>query len=164
MVNNIILICLFILFISGISYVLLRLKEETSLKKTSKGEDLQITPEEVLAQVKNLLESGDTSTAQKLGKKYLDKNPEHHELRKLLVKSYIEQKKEYEAINNLCILTKFFPDDLELFSQLAALYKNTHQQKKAMHYYAYILGKDQYNIIAIKNLADFLYNCNKKPC
>ncbi len=162
MINNIILICLFILFVSGIAYVFLRIKEETKSKTTHKGEDLQITPEEILAQVKTLMDAGDNSTAQKLGKKYLDKNPEHHELRKLLIKSYIDQKKEYEAINNLCILTKFFPDDLELFSQLATLYKNTHQQRKAMHYYAYILGKDQYNIMAIKNLADLYYDNKQK--
>lgn len=162
MINQIILTILFLLFLSGISYVFLKLKEETNSKKTSKSEELQITPEEVLLQVKTLLDSGDKDTAQKLGKKYLDKNPEHHELRRLLIKTYMDQKKEYEAINNLCILTKFFPDDLDIFCQLATLYKNTHQHKKAMHYYAYILGKDQYNVLAMKNLADLYYNNKQK--
>lgn len=159
--NNLILAILFIFLISGVSYVYLKLKEETGKKKKDKGENLQISPEDVLQQVELLLVNADYSTAQKLAKKYLCQNPYHHDLRKLLVKSYITTQKEYEAISNLLVLIQFYPDDLSLYQQLATLYKNTHQNKKAIHFYSYILSKDKYDLAAMRNLAN-LYYANKQ--
>ncbi|MBS4760204.1 MAG: tetratricopeptide repeat protein [Clostridium sp.] len=161
MLNNIILIVLFICFVSGLAYVYMRLKEETK-KAPKKGEDLQISPEEVIKQVEALFLNGDFSTGQKLAKKYLAQNPYHHELRKLLVKSYIENQKEYDAISNLLVLVQFYPDDLSLYAQLATLYKNTHQQKKAIHFYSYLLTKDKYDLNAMRNLAELYYNNKQK--
>lgn len=159
--NNLILAILFIFLISGVSYVYLKLKEETGKKKKDKGENLQISPEDVLQQVELLLVNADYATAQKLAKKYLCQNPYHHDLRKILVKSYITTQKEYEAISNLLVLVQFYPDDLSLYQQLATLYKNTHQNKKAIHFYSYILSKDKYDLIAMRNLAN-LYYANKQ--
>ncbi len=161
MLNNIILLILFICFVSGLAYVYMRLKEETK-KAPKKGEDLQISPEEVIKQVETLFLNGDFSTGQKLAKKYLAQNPYHHELRKLLVKSYIENQKEYDAISNLLVLVQFYPDDLSLYAQLATLYKNTHQQKKAIHFYSYLLTKDKYDLNAMRNLAELYYNNKQK--
>lgn len=161
MLNNIILIILFICFVSGLAYVYMRLKEETK-NVNKKGEDLQITPEEILKQVEALFLNGDFSTGQKLGKKYLAQNPYHHELRKMLVKSYIETQKEYDAISNLLVLVQFYPEDLSLYAQLANLYKNTHQQKKAIHFYSYLLTKDKYDLNAMRNLAELYYNNKQK--
>lgn len=161
MLNNIILLILFICFVSGLAYVYMRLKEETK-KAPKKGEDLQNSPEEVIKQVETLFLNGDFSTGQKLAKKYLAQNPYHHELRKLLVKSYIENQKEYDAISNLLVLVQFYPDDLSLYAQLATLYKNTHQQKKAIHFYSYLLTKDKYDLNAMRNLAELYYNNKQK--
>ncbi len=161
MLNNIILIVLFVCFMAAVSYVYLQLKA-VSVKKSSKGEDLQITPDEVYKQVEALLANADFSTAQKLAKKYLNQNPYHHELRKLLVKSYIETQKEYEAISNLLVLVQFYPDDISLYLQLANLYKNTHQNKKAIHFYSYLLSKDKYDVNSMRNLAELYYNNKQK--
>lgn len=162
MLNNIILLFLLICLISGISYVFLRLKEESSLKSQKGGEDLQISQEEVLKQTESLILAGDIGTAQKLAKKYLCQNPYHHELRKLLVKSYIETQKEYDAISNLLVLIQFYPDDLSMYIQLANLYKHTHQNKKAIHFFTYVLSKDKYDLNAMRNLAELYFNNKQK--
>lgn len=161
MLNNLILIALFICFVSGLIYVYMRLKEET-LKTKKKGDDLQMTPEEVLKQVESLFLNADTSTGYKLAKKYLAQNPYHHDLRRLLAKSYVENQKEYEAISNLLVLVQFYPDDLSLYSQLACLYKDTHQQKKAIHFYTYLLSKDKYDVNSMRCLAELYYNNKQK--
>lgn len=162
MLNNLILIVLLICFISAVSYVYLCLKAEVSKKAAKKGEDLQITPDEVIKQVQALTANADFATAQKLAKKYLCQNPYHHELRKILVKSYIETQKEYEAISNLLVLVQFYPDDMSLYLQLANLYKNTHQSKKAIHFYSYLLSKDKYDVNSMRNLAELYYNNKQK--
>ncbi len=162
MLNNLILIILFICFVAGLAYVYLRLKEETSKYKKKDADDLQITPEEVYKQVETLLLAGDIGTAQKLAKKYLAQNPYHHDLRRLLIKSYIETQKEYEAISNLLVLVQFYPDDIGLYQQLATLYKNTHQNKKAIHFYSYLLSKDKYDVNAMRNLAQLYFNNKQK--
>lgn len=162
MLNNLILIVLFVCFVSGLAYVYLRLKEETSKTKEKSGEDLQISPDEIYQQVEALILNADYSTAQKLAKKYLCQNPYHHDLRKLLVKSYIETQKEYEAISNLLVLIQFYPDDLSMYLQLATLYKNTHQNKKAIHFYNYVLSKDKYDVNSMRNLAQLYFNNKQK--
>lgn len=162
MLNNLILIILFIFFVSGLAYVYLLLKAEASKHRSKKGEDLQITPDEVYKQVEALLLNADFNTAQKLAKKYLAQNPYHHELRKLLVKSYIETQKEYEAISNLLVLFQFYPDDLTIAQQLATLYKNTHQNKKAIHFYSYLLSKDKYDVNSMRNLAALYFDNKQK--
>lgn len=162
MLNNLILIVLFVCFVSGLIYVYLRLKEETGKTKKKGGEELQISPEDIYKQVEALIINADFATAQKLAKKYLAQNPYHHDLRKLLVKSYIETQKEYEAISNLLVLVQFYPDDLSLYLQLATLYKNTHQNKKAIHFYSYVLSKDKYDLNSMRNLAELYYNNKQK--
>ena len=138
MLNNLVLIILLVCLVSAVSYVYLCLKAETLRHAEKKGEELQMSPEEVMQQVESLIAAGDNSTAQKLAKKYLCQNSYHHDLRKLLVKSYIDTKKEYDAISNLLVLIQFYPDDLSLHGQLATLYKLTHQNKKAIHFYSYL--------------------------
>lgn len=161
MSNNLVLIILLIFFILGVLYVFLKLKEAAS-SSNKNGEHLQITPEEVYQQVEALVANADYATAQKLAKKYLNQNPSHYDLRRLLVKIYVTNKKEYEAISNLLVLIKVFPDDLALYSQIADLYRDTRQTKKAVHYYSYILSKDKYDLHAMKALALIYYNNKQK--
>ena len=161
MSNNLVLIILLIFFILGVLYVFLKLKEAAS-SSNKNGEHLQITPEEVYQQVEALVANADYATAQKLAKKYLNQNPSHYDLRRLLVKIYVTNQKEYEAISNLLALIKVFPDDLALYSQIADLYRDTRQTKKAVHYYSYILSKDKYDLHAMKALALIYYNNKQK--
>ena len=161
MSNNFVLIILLIFFVLGILYVLLKLKDN-SPSQHQQGENLQISPDEVYQQVEALAANADYNTAQKLAKKYLNQNPYHHDLRKLLVKIYISIQKEYEAISNLLVLIKTFPDDMSLYTQIADLYRDTHQTKKAVYYYSYLLCKDKYDLHAMKSLALLYYNNKQK--
>lgn len=139
----------------------MKIKDSSSVQNTG-GEHLQISPEEVYQQVESLMNNADYNTAQKLAKKYLNQNPYHHDLRKLLVKIYVSIQKEYDAISNLLVLIKAFPDDINLYIQIADLYRDTHQSKKAVHYYSYILSQDKYNLHAMKALALIYYNNKQK--
>ncbi len=161
MSNNLVLIILLIFFVLGILYVFMKIKDSSSVQNTG-GEHLQISPEEVYQQVESLMNNADYNTAQKLAKKYLNQNPYHHDLRKLLVKIYVSIQKEYDAISNLLVLIKAFPDDINLYIQIADLYRDTHQSKKAVHYYSYILSQDKYNLHAMKALALIYYNNKQK--
>lgn len=161
MSNNSVLFILLIFLVLGILYVFLKLKENTSSQNT-KGENLQISPEEVYQQVETLAANADYNTAQKLAKKYLNQNPYHHDLRKLLVKIYMTTQKEYDAISNLLVLIKTYPDDINLYTQIADLYRDTHQTKKAVHYYSYILSQNKYDLHAMKALALIYYNNKQK--
>lgn len=68
MLNNLILIVLFVCFVSGLIYVYLRLKEETGKTKKKGGEELQISPEDIYKQVEALIINADFATAQSLQK------------------------------------------------------------------------------------------------
>ena len=57
---------------------------------------------------------------------------------------------------------QFYPDDTNLYQQLATLYKNTHQTKKAIHFYSYLLTKDKYDLNAMRNLAQLYYENKQK--
>lgn len=162
MLNNFILAILSIGFIFLVIYVYLCLRAEVANKETKKEEEIQMTPEEALRKFEIMSANGDIVGAQKTAKKYLCQNPYHHDLRKLLAQSYIDSKKEYDAISNLLVLTQFYQDDLGLHKQLASLYKDTHQSKKAIHFYSYVLGKDKYNIDAMRNLAELYYGNKQK--
>lgn len=161
MSNNSVLFILLIFLVLGILYVFLKLRENAS-SQNSKGENLQISPEEVYQQVETLAANADYNTAQKLAKKYLNQNPYHHDLRKLLVKIYMTTQKEYDAISNLLVLIKTYPDDINLYTQIADLYRDTHQTKKAVHYYSYILSQNKYDLHAMKALALIYYNNKQK--
>ena len=150
-------------FVCAVSYVYLRLKYDTAINKSAKKQDeIQMSAEEVTKKFEFLVKNDDLLTAQKLAKKYLIQDPYHHDLRRLLAKTYIDNNKEYEAISNLLVLVQFYPDEMELYQQLANLYKNTHQSKKAIHFYSYILSKEKYDINAMKNLAELYYNNKQK--
>ena len=159
--NNVVLLILLVFFVSGVFYVFSQLKQDMKTRNDN-GEHLQISPDEVYQQVDALVANGDYNTAQKLAQKYLKQNPYHHELRKLLVKIFITTQKEYEAISNLLVLIKAYPDDMNLCTQVADLYRDTHQSKKAVHYYSYILSKDKYDLHAMKALALIYYNNKQK--
>lgn len=159
--NNVVLFILLVFLVSGVFYVFLQIKQSMKAPK-SNGEHLQISPEEVYQQVDALIANGDYNTAQKLAQKYLKQNPYHHELRKLLVNILTTTQKEYEAISNLLVLIKAYPDDMSLCTQVADLYRDTHQSKKAVYYYSYILTKDKYDLHAMKALALIYYNNKQK--
>ena len=118
-------------FVCAVSYVYLRLKYEAgSSKSTKKNDEIQMSAEEVVKKFEFLVKNDDLLNAQKLAKKYLVQDPYHHDLRRLLTKTYLDNNKEYEAISNLLVLVQFYPDEIELYQHLAQLYKNTHQSKR----------------------------------
>ena len=162
MLNNVILVFLFVCFVFAVSYVYLRLKYETGYKSDKKPDDLKMSPEDVLKNFNALLKSEEYNEAYKIAKRYLAQDPYHHDLRRLLAKAYVDNSKDYDAISNLQVLVQFYPDEMELYQQLATLYKNTHQSKKAIYFYSYILDKDKYDINAMRNLAQLYYNNKQK--
>lgn len=161
MLNNLILVVLLVCFFWALSYAYLCIKNEVKTNK-KKEEKYELTQEEACKEVSDLIERGDISEAQNLGKKYLCHDSYNHNLRRILVDSYISSKKEYDAIANLQVLTQFFPDETDLFKKLASLYQDTHQNKKAIHFYSYVIGKCPDDVESMKKLADLHYKNKQK--
>ena len=110
MLNNVILVFLFVCFVFAVSYVYLRLKYETGYKSDKKPDDLKMSPEDVLKNFNALLKSEEYNEAYKIAKRYLAQDPYHHDLRRLLAKAYVDNSKDYDAISNLQVLVQFYPD------------------------------------------------------
>lgn len=160
MFNNPPLLFLILIFTLVAAYLFLRVKEESSSKP---GHALRgISPDDAYQEVQSAILKKDHRSAQSFALKYLEADPEFSELRRLLVKSYIDTKKEYDAINHILILIKTQPDDVKLLMQLAILYQNTRQYKKAIQSYTELIRKDSANILALKNLGLLYMNEHQK--
>lgn len=144
------LLFLILTLILAATYMFLRINEEVSTKKS--GKKLGISPDDAYIEMQTCLANKDHKSAQFFAMKYLEKDPSFSELRRLLIKSFIDTHKEYDAINHLLILIKNSPDDIKAYLQLGVLYQNTRQYKKAINYYNEALKRDTGNILVMKNL------------
>lgn len=148
------------IFVLLAAYLFLRVKEEGASKPSNALRG--VSPEDAFQEVQSAILKKDHRAAQSFALKYLEADPEFHELRRLLVKSFIDTKKEYDAINHILILIKAHPDEIKLYMQLGVLYQNTRQYKKAIQFYTEITKRDSNNILAMKNLALLYMNEHQK--
>lgn len=146
------LLMLILVIVLVFSYLFLRINEkknDNSSTSSLKG----VSPDEAIQEVESCILKKDHRSAQGFALKYLELDPNFTELRRLLVRSFLETKKEYDAITHLLILIKTHPEEMKLHLQLAVLYQNTRQYKRAIQYYNNVLKEDNGNIMAMRNLA-----------
>lgn len=150
------LLFLILTLVLAATYMFLRINEEV----TGKGgvKKLGISPDDAYIEMQTCLANRDHKSAQMFALKYLEADPMFNDLRRLLIKSYIDSHKEYDAINQLLILVKNAPDDVKAYLQLGVLYQNTNQNKKAINYYNEVLRRDDSNILVLKNLGQLYIN------
>ncbi len=150
------LLFLILTLVLAVAYMFLRINEASAGKGS--GRKLGMSPDDAYIEMQTLLAKKDHQAAQTFALKYLDGDPMFSDLRRLLIKSYIDSHKEYDAINQLLILIKAFPDDVKAYLQLGVLYQNTRQYKKAINYYNEVLKRDDSNILVLKNLGSLYMN------
>lgn len=160
MFNNPPLLFLVLIFVLIVAYLFLRVKEEGATKNSNILPG--ISADDAYQEVQACLLKKDHRSAQSFALKYLEKDPTFHELRFLLVRSYIDTKKEYDAINHLLILIKEHSDDIKLYMQLGILYQNTRQYKKAISSYQDAIKRDNNNILAMQHLGNLYINDRQK--
>ena len=150
------LLFLILTLVLAVAYMFLRINEASAGKGS--GRKLGMSSDDAYIEMQTLLAKKDHQAAQTFALKYLDGDPMFSDLRRLLIKSYIDSLKEYDAINQLLILIKAFPDDVKAYLQLGVLYQNTRQYKKAINYYNEVLKRDDSNILVLKNLGSLYMN------
>ena len=104
MVNiNIILVSAsFVLALAAI-YILYAIMMYQGIKN-GRGNDLQLSTKNILDQVQVLFDKGEYALVQLLATKYLDRVPNHKEVRQYLAKAYYKDKKYNNAIKQCLII------------------------------------------------------------
>ena len=143
---------LILVFILVFAYLFLRFNDKKN-EDNSIRSLRNISPEEAIQEVESCILNKDHRAAQEFATKYLEMDPGFNDLRRLLVRSLIETKKEYEAITHLLVLVNDNPAEVKLHLQLAVLYQNTRQYKRAIQYYNNVIKEDSSNLMATRNLA-----------
>ncbi len=80
--------------------------------KNSKGNELQLTTKNILEQVQVLFDKGEYALVQLLASKYLDRVPNHPEVRQYLANAYFKDKKYNNAIKHSLIILKRDPNNI----------------------------------------------------
>ena len=89
------LLFLILTIILAVVYVFLRINEEVSGKNSVKK--LGISPDDAYIEMQTCLANKDHKSAQLFAQKYLEGDPTFIDLRRLLIKSFIDSHKEYDA-------------------------------------------------------------------
>ena len=119
-----------------------------------KGEDLQISTKNILAQVEVLYEKQEYALVQLLATKYLDRVPGHVDVRIYLAKAYYEDKKYNQAIKQCTIILKQKPNNTETHRILGESYLKKQFFGKAIREFEYLYEQDKKDKDVIRTLAE----------
>lgn len=151
----------FAIFVTtGITYLVYKLLLGSS--KESEDVELQISPDELMAQLMFLQKQKKFGIVQSLAKNYLEKKSKNDEVRRFYAKSLYESKKPYEAIEQAKIVLKHLPNDFEIRIFLSNCYEDVKKSQDAIKSLLDILDIDSENSLAIKNLARIYLANNQK--
>ncbi|MBR1776520.1 tetratricopeptide repeat protein [bacterium] len=121
---------------------------------SSKGDDLQISTKNILAQVEVLFEKQEYALVELLATKYLDRVPGHVDVRIYLAKAFFEDKKYNQAIKQCSIILKQKPSNTETHMILGKCYVKKQFLGKAIREYEYLYEQDKKNKEVIQTLAE----------
>ena len=121
---------------------------------TNKGDDLQLSTKNILDQVDVLFEKGEYPLVELLGTKYLDRVPDHTDVRVYVAKAYYEDKKYNQAIKHCLLILKKRPTNIETHELLGKCYIKKQLLAKAIKEYEYIYEKDKADKNIVRTLAE----------
>ena len=121
---------------------------------SSKGDDLQLTTKNILDQVDILYSKKEYALVELLATKYLDRVPDHLQVRKFLAKAYLEDKKYNQAIKQCNIILGRRPNDVETHYVLGKCYVKKHFLNKAIIEYNIVYDKNKKDKEVIQTLAE----------
>ena len=120
----------------------------------SKGEDLQLTTKNILEQVDILFSKKEYALVELLATKYLDRVPDHTQVRKFLAKAYLEDKKYNYAVKQCNIILEKMPNDIETHHILGKCYVKKRFLNKAINEYSIVYDRNKRNREVVQTLAE----------
>ena len=121
---------------------------------TSKGEDLQLTTKNILDQVDVLYSKKEYALVELLATKYLDRVPDHTDVRKFLAKAYLEDRKYNLSIKQCEIILGKRPNDIETHHVLGKCYIKKRLLNKAINEFSIVYDKNKKNKEVVQTLAE----------
>lgn len=131
-------------------------------KNRDDEDDLQISSNDFLEQLKLLYKQKKYHLAECMAKKYLEKKPHNDQIRTILTKCLYDNGKVYEAIENAKIIIKHQPSNDEIKILLAKFHVTTLKPLLAIATLNEILNDDPNNTKALSELAKIYLNTNQK--
>lgn len=124
--------------------------------------DLQITSEDLLAQLNILHKQKKHNIVESLAKNYLEKKGHDDGVRTILTKALYDSRKIHEAIEHAKIIIKHQPHNFHMKTFIANCYLEIEKPMKAIAVFQEVLEEDSDNFIAIKELAKVYFDTNQK--
>lgn len=153
--SNQILIISISFFIAVVAiYILYAIIMYQGGKGGNKGGDLQLSTKNILEQVKVLFDTGEYALVELLATKYLDRVPEHQEVRQYLSKAYFRSGKYNNAIRQCLIILKRDPDNIDTRQLLGDCYTKKQMLGKAIKEYEAIYEHRSKDKKVLRTLAE----------
>ena len=119
-----------------------------------RGEELQLSMKNILAQVEDLFNKKEYALVQLLSTKYLDRVPGHVDVRIYLAKAYYEDKKYNQAIKQCSIILKKKSNNIETRQVLGNCYIKKHLPLKAIKEYEFVFEHKRTDKQVVRTLAE----------
>ena len=121
---------------------------------SGRGDELQLSMKNILAQVEDLFNKKEYALVQLLATKYLDRVPGHIEVRIYLAKAYYEDKKYNQAIKQCSIILKKKNNNIETRQVLGNCYIKKHLPLKAIKEFEAIFEHKKTDKQVVRTLAE----------
>lgn len=121
---------------------------------SKKGDELQLSTKNILEQVEVLFDKKEYALVQLLATKYLDRVPEHIDVRIYLAKAYFEDRKYNQTIKQCAIILKKKPSNYETRKILGDCYIKKQSYTKAIKEYEGIYEQNKTNKDVVRTLAE----------
>ncbi len=158
--RDLIFIVIILAIVIGLIYLIFNLISFVSFKDSK--EDLQISMEDILAQISILYRQKKFNIVEYLAKRYLAKRPRTHEIRYILAKTYFKTKRVPEAIEQAKIIEKFDGINIENKIFLVKCYKQQNRPLVAIDVIKEILKYEPANLYALNEIAGLYKETGQK--
>ena len=122
--------------------------------KNGAGNELQLSTKNILEQVKTLFDQGEYVLTQLLASKYLDRVPNHQEVRQYLAHAYFKDRKYNNAIKHCLIILKRDPNNINTRKLLGDCYIKKDMLSKAIKEYESIFEHRSTDKEVVRTLAE----------
>ena len=126
--------------------------------KNSVANELQLSTKNVLDQVQVLFDKGEYALVQLLATKYLDRVPNHQQVRQYLAHAYYKDKKYNNSIKHCLILLKRDPSNIDTRMILGDCYLKKEMLAKAIKEYETVFEHRSKDKEVVRTLAELYRN------
>ena len=151
-INVILISASFVLALAAI-YILYAIMMYQGVKN-GHGNDLQLSTKNILDQVQVLFDKGEYALVELLATKYLDRVPNHKDVRQYLAKAYYKDKKYNNAIKQCLLILKRDPNNVNIRKLLGDCYIKKEMLSKAIKEYEGIFEYRSNDREVVRTLAE----------